>query len=163
MAGCSSGGVRYGAQRSAADLQMEARFHAADTDKDELLSLEEARAGMPELVDLFATIDTDGSGTIGWIKYTTATHELLNTSAELDEPVAFLGLIDSYLPRMTDQGKARWSGPDALKRHLLLQCTAYWKTQGGVDELASLGQLEAQVGQLDFAGRQKTFAAVLLL
>ncbi len=52
---------------------------------------------------------------------------------------------------MTDQGKARWSGPDALKRHLLLQCTAYWKAQGGVDELASLEQLEAGIGQLDFA------------
>ncbi len=61
-AGCSGGGVRYGAQRTAADIELEARFHAADTDKDELLSLEEARAGMPELVDLFATIDTDGSG-----------------------------------------------------------------------------------------------------
>lgn len=70
----------------------------------------------------------------------------------LDEPVAFLGLIDSYVPRMTDQGKARWSGPDALKRHLLLQCTAYWNAQGGVDELASLEQLEAGIGQLDFAG-----------
>jgi arthrofactin-type cyclic lipopeptide synthetase C len=66
--------------------------------------------------------------------------------------VAFLGLIDSYVPRMTDQGKARWAGPDALKRHLLLQCTAYWKAQGGVDELASLEQLEADIGQLDFAG-----------
>ncbi|MFL9674215.1 amino acid adenylation domain-containing protein [Pseudomonas marginalis] len=69
-----------------------------------------------------------------------------------DEPVAFLGLIDSYVPRMTDQGKARWSGPDALKRHLLLQCTAYWSAQGGVDELARIEQLEAQLGQLDFAG-----------
>ena len=68
-----------------------------------------------------------------------------------DEAVAFLGLIDSYVPRMTDQGKSRWSGPDALKRHLLLQCTAYWKAQGGVDELANLEQLEAGLGQLDFA------------
>ncbi|MBK5549053.1 MULTISPECIES: hypothetical protein [unclassified Pseudomonas] len=32
--------------------------------------------------------DTDGSGVIGWIKYTPATQSLLNTSAELDEPVA---------------------------------------------------------------------------
>lgn len=31
--------------------------------------------------------DTDGTGTIGWIKYTPATRVLLNTSAELDEPV----------------------------------------------------------------------------
>ncbi|MFJ7315929.1 hypothetical protein ACIQVE_24835 [Pseudomonas sp. NPDC098747] len=32
--------------------------------------------------------DTDGTGTIGWIKYTPATRVLLNTSAELEEPVA---------------------------------------------------------------------------
>ncbi|QHF44605.1 non-ribosomal peptide synthetase [Pseudomonas sp. S35] len=69
-----------------------------------------------------------------------------------DEPVAFLGLIDSYVPRLTDQGRARWSGPDALKRHLLLQCRAYWNAQGGVDELARIEQLEAQIGQLDVAG-----------
>lgn len=31
--------------------------------------------------------DTDGTGTIGWIKYTPATRVLLNTSAELEEPV----------------------------------------------------------------------------
>ncbi len=61
-AACSGGGVRYGAQRSAADLEREARFQAADSDKDELLTLEEVRAGMPELVDLFDTIDTDGNG-----------------------------------------------------------------------------------------------------
>lgn len=30
--------------------------------------------------------DTDGSGTIGWVKYDIRSHELLNTSAELDEP-----------------------------------------------------------------------------
>ncbi|WP_454836475.1 hypothetical protein [Pseudomonas lini] len=31
--------------------------------------------------------DTDGTGTIGWIKYIPATRVLLNTSAELEEPV----------------------------------------------------------------------------
>ncbi|WP_312999801.1 hypothetical protein [Pseudomonas sp.] len=41
-----------------------------------------------EVVRAQLFFDTDGSGTIGWIKYTTAIHELLNTSAELDEPVA---------------------------------------------------------------------------
>lgn len=62
VAACSGGGVRYGAQRTAADIELEARFQAADTDKDELLSLDEVRAGMPELVELFTTIDTDGNG-----------------------------------------------------------------------------------------------------
>ncbi|MGY2329223.1 amino acid adenylation domain-containing protein [Pseudomonas sp. SDT2931_S440] len=88
----------------------------------------------------------------GWSFGGVLAYEVAMQLQGLDEPVAFLGLIDSYVPRMTDQGKARWSGPDALKRHLLLQCTAYWKAQGGVDELASLEQLEADIGQLDFAG-----------
>ncbi|MDY7534219.1 amino acid adenylation domain-containing protein [Pseudomonas sp. Bout1] len=88
----------------------------------------------------------------GWSFGGVLAYEVSMQLQGLDEPVAFLGLIDSYVPRLTDQGKARWAGPDALKRHLLLQCTAYWNAQGGVDELASLGQLETQVGQLDFAG-----------
>ncbi|AZF05942.1 non-ribosomal peptide synthetase [Pseudomonas sp. R5-89-07] len=88
----------------------------------------------------------------GWSFGGVLAYEVAMQLLGLDEPVAFLGLIDSYVPRMTDQGKARWSGPHALKRHLLLQCTAYWKAQGGVDELASLEQLEANLGQLDFAG-----------
>jgi arthrofactin-type cyclic lipopeptide synthetase C len=87
----------------------------------------------------------------GWSFGGVLAYEIAMQLLGLDEAVAFLGLIDSYVPRMTDQGKARWSGPDALKRHLLLQCTAYWNAQGGVDELASLEQLEAQIGQLDFA------------
>ncbi|MTD22269.1 amino acid adenylation domain-containing protein, partial [Pseudomonas sp. CCM 7891] len=71
-----------------------------------------------------------------------------------DEPVAFLGLIDSYVPRLTDQGKARWLGADACKRHLLLLCTAYWKSQGaaGIEVVASLARLEANVADFDFDG-----------
>ena len=88
----------------------------------------------------------------GWSFGGVLAYEVAMQLLGLDEPVAFLGLIDSYVPRMTDQGKARWSGPDALKRHLLLQCTAYWTAQGGVNELARLGQLEAGIGQLDLVG-----------
>ncbi|PRC06965.1 non-ribosomal peptide synthetase, partial [Pseudomonas poae] len=88
----------------------------------------------------------------GWSFGGVLAYEVAMQLLGLDEAVEFLGLIDSYVPRLTDQGKARWSGPDALKRHLLLQCSAYWKTQGGVDELASLERLEAGLGQLDFTG-----------
>ncbi len=87
----------------------------------------------------------------GWSFGGVLAYEVAMQLLGLDEPVAFLGLIDTYVPRMTDQGKARWSGPDALKRHLLLQCTAYWKAQGGANELASLEQLEAGIRQLDLA------------
>ncbi|WP_338490671.1 amino acid adenylation domain-containing protein [Pseudomonas trivialis] len=104
------------------------------------------------MVGLIRSIQPHGPYRVaGWSFGGVLAYEVAVQLLGLDEPVAFLGLIDSYVPRMTDQGKARWSGPDALKRHLLLQCTAYWTVQGGLDELASLGQLEAGIGQLDFA------------
>ncbi|RBL69390.1 hypothetical protein C3E98_020195 [Pseudomonas sp. MWU13-2625] len=40
-----------------------------------------------EMVRAQLLFDTDGTATIGWIKYTPATRVLLNTSAELEEPV----------------------------------------------------------------------------
>ncbi|WP_442964092.1 amino acid adenylation domain-containing protein [Pseudomonas sp. Leaf59] len=88
----------------------------------------------------------------GWSFGGVLAYEVAMQLLGLDEPVAFLGLIDSFVPRMTDQGKARWEGPQALKRHLLLQCTAHWTVQGGVDEVARLAQLEADTQQLDLAG-----------
>ena len=104
------------------------------------------------LVGLIRQIQPHGPYRLaGWSFGGVLAYEVAMQLLGLDETVEFLGLIDSYVPRLTDQGKARWSGPQALKRHLLLQCTAYWKTQGGVDELASLEQLEADLGQLDFA------------
>lgn len=39
-----------------------------------------------ETVSAQVVFDTEGSGTIGWVKYDIQSHELLNTSAELDEP-----------------------------------------------------------------------------
>ncbi|WP_395608028.1 amino acid adenylation domain-containing protein [Pseudomonas sp. B22129] len=105
------------------------------------------------LVGLIREIQPHGPYRVaGWSFGGVLAYEVALQLLGLDEPVAFLGLIDSYVPRLTDQGKARWSGPDALKRHLLLQCTAYWKSQGGVNELASLEGLEAGIGQLDVAG-----------
>ncbi|NMZ50952.1 amino acid adenylation domain-containing protein [Pseudomonas poae] len=88
----------------------------------------------------------------GWSFGGVLAYEVAMQLLGLDETVAFLGLIDSFVPRMTDQGKARWEGPQALKRHLLLQCTAHWTVQGGVDEVARLAQLEADTQQLDLAG-----------
>ncbi|OPA89014.1 non-ribosomal peptide synthetase, partial [Pseudomonas fluorescens] len=105
------------------------------------------------LVGLIRGIQPHGPYRVaGWSFGGVLAYEVALQLLGLDEPVAFLGLIDSYVPRLTDQGKARWSGPDALKRHLLLQCTAYWKSQGGVNELQSLEELEAGIGQLDVAG-----------
>ncbi|MEX5594535.1 amino acid adenylation domain-containing protein [Pseudomonas orientalis] len=88
----------------------------------------------------------------GWSFGGVLAYEVAMQLLGLDESVAFLGLIDTFVPRMTDQGKARWEGPQALKRHLLLQCTAHWTVQGGTHEVARLAQLEADTQQLDLAG-----------
>ncbi|MDD1015054.1 hypothetical protein [Pseudomonas rubra] len=50
--------------------------------------------------------DTDGTGTIGWIKYTPATRELLNTSADLEEPVKLrfdAAFADGYAQCVAEQ------------------------------------------------------------
>lgn len=39
-----------------------------------------------ETVSAQVVFDTDGSGTIGWVKYDIQTHQLLNTSSELETP-----------------------------------------------------------------------------
>ncbi|MBJ9974988.1 amino acid adenylation domain-containing protein [Pseudomonas sp. S75] len=61
-----------------------------------------------------------------------------------DQPVEFLGLIDTWQPRLVDQGKARWQGPRLLERQLLLHCTGHWQGQGrdGVAKLQRLQRLD---------------------
>lgn len=39
-----------------------------------------------ETISAQVVFDTDGSGTMGWIQYDIQTHQLLNTSAELETP-----------------------------------------------------------------------------
>lgn len=39
-----------------------------------------------EIISAQVVFDTDGSGTMGWVQYNIHTHELLNTSAELEIP-----------------------------------------------------------------------------
>ncbi|MFJ4348946.1 amino acid adenylation domain-containing protein [Pseudomonas sp. NPDC089401] len=77
--------------------------------------------------------------------------EMANQLLGADEQVEFLGLIDTYVPRLADQGKARWQGAQALERQLLLNCSSFWRTQGdaGLAPLAQLQRLESE--QADFA------------
>ncbi|WP_025130130.1 non-ribosomal peptide synthetase [Pseudomonas sp. PH1b] len=90
----------------------------------------------------------------GWSFGGVLAYEIAQQLLGLDEQVEFLGLIDSYVPRLTDQGKARWSGEHALQQHLLLQCQAFWSAQGaaGVERLAALEQLQQDLDHLDFHG-----------
>jgi hypothetical protein len=59
-----------------------------------------------EVVRAQLFFDNDGTGTIGWIKYTPATRVLLNSSAELEEPVALsfdAKFADGYVKCLTKQ------------------------------------------------------------
>ncbi|BBP73711.1 hypothetical protein PHLH6_57150 [Pseudomonas sp. Seg1] len=59
-----------------------------------------------EMVRAQLFFDTNGTGTIGWVKYTPATRVLLNTSAELDEPVALsfdARFADGYAKCLTEK------------------------------------------------------------
>ncbi|MCY7264062.1 non-ribosomal peptide synthetase [Pseudomonas protegens] len=88
----------------------------------------------------------------GWSFGGVLAYEIAQQLLGQDQQVAFLGLIDSYVPRLTDQGKARWSASDPRKQHLLLQCSAYWSAQGptGVQPLALVEQLRQALDRLDF-------------
>ncbi|WP_153787866.1 non-ribosomal peptide synthetase, partial [Pseudomonas sp. EMN2] len=86
----------------------------------------------------------------GWSFGGVLAFEMANQLLGADEQVEFLGLIDTYTPRLADQGKARWQGPRALERQLLLNCSTFWRTQGEAGEarLVQLQRLEAE--QADF-------------
>lgn len=54
-------GARYGERRPDAFDPVRKDFAAADVDGDENLTREEVAAGMPRLLPVFETIDTDGN------------------------------------------------------------------------------------------------------
>nr|WP_235181186.1 non-ribosomal peptide synthetase [Pseudomonas syringae] len=97
----------------------------------------------------------------GWSFGGVLAYEVATQLLGMDEAVTFLGLIDSYVPRLTDQGKARWQGPDLLERQLLTHCTAHWQAQTqeqtqeqretGVTALVRLNELQQQTPLPDFA------------
>ncbi|HDS1733729.1 non-ribosomal peptide synthetase [Pseudomonas sp. BP8] len=68
-----------------------------------------------------------------------------------DQAVTFVGLIDTFTSRLSDQGKARWQGRHLLERELLLHCSSYWQSQGeeGREQLARVEVLRPEVQ--DFA------------
>nr|UXB94867.1 non ribosomal peptide synthetase [Pseudomonas syringae] len=96
----------------------------------------------------------------GWSFGGVLAYEIATQLLGMDEAVAFLGLIDSYVPRLTDQGKTRWQGPDLLERQLLTHCTAHSQAQTqeqtqeqretGVTALVRLNELQQQTPLPDF-------------
>jgi hypothetical protein len=61
LAACSG---RLGAARHDPIAPVRAEFDAADVNGDEALNRDELAAGLPQLLDAFAAIDTDGNGLI---------------------------------------------------------------------------------------------------
>lgn len=58
---CACAGPRYGDPRGDALKSVRAEFDAADADRDENLNRDEVAAGMPRLLPVFESIDTDGN------------------------------------------------------------------------------------------------------
>ncbi|PYB79952.1 non-ribosomal peptide synthetase [Pseudomonas soli] len=86
----------------------------------------------------------------GWSFGGVLAYEVAAQLLGADEPVAFVGLIDTYVPRLSDQGKARWQGPHLVQAQLLLHCRVHWQAQGeaGTTQLAEIEAL--QPGALPF-------------
>ncbi|WP_460415191.1 amino acid adenylation domain-containing protein [Pseudomonas sp. microsymbiont 2] len=80
----------------------------------------------------------------GWSFGGVLAHEVAAQLLGADQAVAFVGLIDSYVPRLTDQGKARWQGPQLAEAQLLLHCRSHWQAQGeaGTAQLAEVEALQ---------------------
>ena len=57
-------GGRLGAARPDPIAPVRAEFDAADVNGDEALDRDEIAAGLPQLLDAFEAIDTDGSGLV---------------------------------------------------------------------------------------------------
>ncbi|MDR2305913.1 MAG: amino acid adenylation domain-containing protein [Paucimonas sp.] len=87
----------------------------------------------------------------GWSFGGVLAYEVAAQLLGVDEPVAFVGLIDTYVPRLSDQGKARWQGPRLAEAQLLLHCQVHWQGLGeaGAGQLAEVQALQA--GSLPFA------------
>ncbi|KAF2395475.1 Tyrocidine synthase 3 [Pseudomonas frederiksbergensis] len=99
----------------------------------------------------------------GWSFGGVLAYEIAIQLIGLDEKVEFLGLIDTYLPRLVDQGRARWSPVDAHKVHLLDRCEVFWKAQDS-DVSAVLAKLtRLQVNTFDFEALVQHCAAEGLL
>ncbi|KTC25873.1 hypothetical protein AO391_06610 [Pseudomonas marginalis ICMP 9505] len=88
----------------------------------------------------------------GWSFGGVLAYEIAAQLLGMDEAVEFVGLIDTHVPRLVDQGKARWSAANAHSLHLLELCSAFCAAQPPLDPQApaTLATLEREVAQLDF-------------
>ncbi|WP_082339713.1 non-ribosomal peptide synthetase, partial [Pseudomonas sp. Pf153] len=105
------------------------------------------------LVGLIQTVQPHGPYRLaGWSFGGVLAYEVAQQLLGMDETVAFVGLIDSYVPRLAGQPPAYWRDEQVHQRQLLLHCRAHWTTQGAGEqaELAHLARLEAEMARMDF-------------
>uniref|UniRef100_UPI0020102DDB non-ribosomal peptide synthetase n=1 Tax=Pseudomonas sp. MWU13-2105 TaxID=2935074 RepID=UPI0020102DDB len=104
------------------------------------------------LLGLMRTVQPQGPYRLaGWSFGGVLAYEIAIQLVGLDEEVEFVGLIDTYLPRLVDQGRARWSPDSAHKLHLLEHCERFWTGHAeGADTLALLEGLRAELPSFDF-------------
>ncbi|WP_095118443.1 non-ribosomal peptide synthase/polyketide synthase [Pseudomonas sp. Irchel s3f10] len=88
----------------------------------------------------------------GWSFGGVLAHEVAQQLLGQDQPVDFIGMLDSYAPNSLAQDKAMWSGKDLDKRQLLGHCRGRALMLGadGATALAAVEALEAEMEQLDF-------------
>ncbi|WP_433590111.1 non-ribosomal peptide synthase/polyketide synthase [Pseudomonas koreensis] len=88
----------------------------------------------------------------GWSFGGVLAHEVAQQLLGLDEPVEFIGMLDSYAPNPLAQDKVMWSGEGLDKRQLLGHCRGRSLMLGAEGEaaLVAVQALEAQVEQLAF-------------
>ncbi|WP_347905415.1 amino acid adenylation domain-containing protein [Pseudomonas purpurea] len=107
------------------------------------------------LVNIIRSVQPHGPYRLaGWSFGGVLAYEIATQLLGLDEQVEFLGLLDTYVPRLSDMGRPRWSGGHAHTLHLLLMSTKYWETQApaGAEALVRLEQLRQDLYNLDFEG-----------
>ncbi|NWD75281.1 amino acid adenylation domain-containing protein, partial [Pseudomonas gingeri] len=89
----------------------------------------------------------------GWSFGGLLAYEIAIQLVGMDEEVEFVGLIDTYMPRLVDHGTARWNLQSAHKQHLLEHCEQFWKARGEcADVLAILEGVRATQQSFDFEG-----------
>ncbi len=106
------------------------------------------------LLQLMRTVQPQGPYRLaGWSFGGVLAYEIAIQLVGLDEEVEFVGLIDTYLPRLVDQGRARWNPDNAHRQHLLEHCERFWTGRAeSADVLARLEALRAQLQSFDFEG-----------
>ncbi|WP_010446094.1 non-ribosomal peptide synthetase, partial [Pseudomonas asplenii] len=106
------------------------------------------------LLQLMRSVQPQGPYRLaGWSFGGLLAYEIAIQLVGLDEEVEFVGLIDTYMPRLVDQGRARWSPDSAHRQHLLEHCERFWSARGECAEvLATLQGLRETLPSLDFEG-----------